>query len=147
MSLLVIDFNYLTGRDGEMVVKELAVVDSRNSRVSSYMFKRPYAWEEVPVFTARMNNSTDHGCNWNDGDILYSELETVLQRITSAAVAIYCLGSQKAEFISGLIDRTVIDIAQLGCPELADISFPTISCTFDVTTSPNKIVHCGQPIH
>ena len=33
--------------------------------------------------------------------------------------------------ISGLIDRTFIDITQLGCPELADISLPAISCTFE----------------
>ena len=33
MSLLVIDFTFLEGRDGELVVKELAVVDSHSNRV------------------------------------------------------------------------------------------------------------------
>jgi hypothetical protein len=74
--------------------------------------------------------SIDYGYNWNDGDILYSELETLLHRETSSAVAIYCFGPQKTAFISGLIDRTVTDITLLGCPELSDIIFPTISCTF-----------------
>jgi len=36
MSLLVIDFTFLEGRDGEFLVKKLAVVDSRSNRVSSY---------------------------------------------------------------------------------------------------------------
>jgi hypothetical protein len=45
MSLLVIDFILLEGRDGELVVKEKAVVDSHSNRVSSYVFKRPYRWE------------------------------------------------------------------------------------------------------
>jgi hypothetical protein len=130
MSLLVIDFTFLEGRDGELVVKELAAVDSGSNRVSSYVLKRPYNWEEVPLFNARMNQAIDHGCNWNDGNILYSELETVLPREASSAVAIYCFGPQKTKFISGLIGRTVIDITQLGCPEVADISLPTISCTF-----------------
>jgi hypothetical protein len=31
---------------------------------------------------------------------------------------------------SGIIDRTVIDVSQLGSPELAGISLPAISCTF-----------------
>jgi hypothetical protein len=62
--------------------------------------------------------------------VIYSELENVLDRETSSAVAIYYFGPKKAAFISGLIDRTVIDIAQLGCPELADIPFSTISCIF-----------------
>ena len=126
-SLLVIDFTYLNGR--EVMVKELAAVDSCN-RVSSYVFKRPYSWVEVPIRNARINQAIDHGCNWNDGAILYSELGTVLQRETSSAVAIYCFGPQKFAFISNFIDRNVIDITQLGCPELGDIIFLTMSCTF-----------------
>ena len=71
ISLLVIDFTFLEGRDGEIVVKELAAVDSQNNRVSSHVFKRPYVWEEVPSFNARMKQAFDHGCNRNDDDVLY----------------------------------------------------------------------------
>ena len=77
-----------------------------------------------------MNQAIDHGCNWNDRDILYSGLGTVLHREASSAVAIYCFGPQKTQSVIGLIDRTVIDITQLGCPPPADISLPVISCTF-----------------
>ncbi len=62
MSLLVIDFTYLDGWDGEMMVKVLAAVDSTWNRVSSYIFQRPYTWDEVSVFNARINHATDHGC-------------------------------------------------------------------------------------
>ena len=48
----------------------------------------PYSWEEVPAFNARMNQAIEHGCNWN-GDVLYSELETVLHREASYVVAVY----------------------------------------------------------
>ena len=130
MSLLVIDFTYLEGRDGELLVKELAAVDSHRNRVSSYIFKKPYGWEEVPMFNARICEAIDHGCNWSVGDVLYSELETVVHREASSAVAIYCFGPLKTQFISGLLDRRVIDIIQLGCPEIADISLASISCTF-----------------
>jgi hypothetical protein len=104
----VIDFTFLEGRDGELVVKELAAVDSNSNRISLYVFKRPYNWEEVPILNARINRAIDHGCNWNDGDILYSELETVLHREASSAVAIYCFGPQKTQFISGLIDLQLL---------------------------------------
>jgi hypothetical protein len=77
-----------------------------------------------------MNHVIDHGCNWNDGDILYSELETVLHRKASSAVAIYCFGPQKTTFISGLIGRTVIDITELGCPQLAYVILRGTCCTF-----------------
>jgi hypothetical protein len=55
MSLLVIDFTYLEGRDGEILVKELAAVDSHSRRGSSYIFKKPYGWEELTQSNARMN--------------------------------------------------------------------------------------------
>ena len=92
----------------------MAAVDSHRNRVSLYIFKKAYGWEEVPMFNARINEAIDHGCNWNDGDVLYSELETVLHREASSAVAIYCFGPLKTQFISGLLERTVIDIMQLG---------------------------------
>jgi len=74
------------------------------------------------VLNARINQAIDHGCNWNDGDILYSELETVLHHEASSAFAIYCFGPQETQIIRGLVDRTVIDITQLECPPLADMS-------------------------
>ena len=82
------------------------------------------------MFNARMNQAIGLACNWSDGDVPYSELETVLHRDVPSAVASYCFRPQKTNFISGLIDRIVIDITQLGCPELPDISLPAISCTF-----------------
>jgi len=66
---------YLEGRDVDIVVKELAAVDSHSNRVTSYVFKRPYGWEEIPMFIGRMNEAIDHWRNWN-GDVIYLELET-----------------------------------------------------------------------
>jgi len=57
MSLLVIEFIFLEGRDGEIDVKELAAVDSHSNRASSYVFKSPYSWEEVPSFNAQINQA------------------------------------------------------------------------------------------
>ena len=63
MSFLVNDFTYLVGKDGELVVKELAAVDSHSNRVSSYVFTRPYSWEELSLFNVGTNEAIDHGCN------------------------------------------------------------------------------------
>jgi len=112
------------------VVKDLAAVDYNNNRFSSYFFKRQYGWEEVPMFNARNNQAIDHGCDLIDGDIPYSELETVLHCESSPAVAIYCFGPLKTKFVSVLIVHTVIDITEIGCPQLSDIILPAISCTF-----------------
>jgi hypothetical protein len=147
MSFLVNDFTFFEERDGELVVKELAIVESHSNRVSLYVCKIPYNWLEVPAFNASMNQAIDHGCNWNDGDVQYSELETVLHREVSSDVGVYCFGPHKTKFISGLMDRTVNDITQLGCPPLVDIFYKASAARLHFTTSSDKFVLCGQPIH
>ena len=42
------------------------------------------------MFNFRMKEAIDHGCNCNGGDVLYTELETVIHREASSAVAICC---------------------------------------------------------
>ena len=130
MSLLVIDFTYLEGKDGELVVKWLAALKSHSNKISSYVFKIPYSWEELSLFNVRMNEAIVHGCNWNYVYVPYSDLEAVLHREVSSAVAIYCFGPVKTEFISSLTNRTVIYITQQGCPSIADTNLSAISCTF-----------------
>ena len=65
----MIDFTYFEGRDGDIVVKELAVVDSNSNIVSTYVFRRPY----------RMIQTIDQGCNLNYDGVLYSEGTAVAQ--------------------------------------------------------------------
>ena len=77
-----------------------------------------------------MNQAIDHGCIWNDGYVTYSELETLLHCEAKSSYSIYCFGTHKTQFIIGPIDRAVIDIIQLGCLQLANISLPAISYMF-----------------
>jgi len=78
-----------------------------------------------------MCEAIDHGCNWDDDDdVLYLDLVTVVHREASSAVAIYFFRPQKSQFINGLVERTVVDIAQLGCPPPTEIRQPALSCTF-----------------
>jgi len=51
MSLLVTEFTYLDGRDGELMVKELADAESHSNRVSSYTFKIPYVGKKYLSLT------------------------------------------------------------------------------------------------
>ena len=94
-----------------------------------------------------MNEAIDHCCNWNDGDILYSELETIVHREILCAVAAYYFGPQKTQFISGIIERTVIDITQIGCPPPTEVSLRAIRRMVTCHKSLNMFVHCGLPIH
>jgi len=82
------------------------------------------------MFSSQLNEAIDHGFNWNEGEVLHLVLETVVHCEASSAVAIYCFGPQKTQFIGGIIESTVIDITHLGCRPHIDISLSTISCTF-----------------
>lgn len=80
------------------------------------------------------------GYHGNDGDILYSELESILNRDASSSLAMYCFEPQKSQFISNLIDRSY-RLSQLWCPQLAELAFPVVTCTFP---SHNKSNYFGD---
>ena len=56
--------------------------------------------------------------------------ENVLHREGSSAIAIYCIGPVKTEFISSLINHTVINSTQLEYPPIVNIILSAIICTF-----------------
>ena len=119
----MIDFTFLEGRDYELVVKGLAAVDSHSNSLITWI-EESVQLGKVPAFNARVNQTIDHGYNWDDGDVLAGNCVT-------SGITVYCFGPHKAQFISGLIHRKFIDINQLVCPPLADITVPGISCTFE----------------
>ena len=51
LSLLVIAFTFLEGRDGELVVKEMAAVGSNSNRVSSYVLTDRMAGKKCHLLT------------------------------------------------------------------------------------------------
>jgi len=61
---VVIDFEFLKGRQGEIVIKELSV--AANNMNDSFRFKSPY--------TMTSHGSDENGLNWEDGHIAYQDL-------------------------------------------------------------------------
>ena len=51
ISLLVIDLTFLEGRDGKLVVMDLALIDTHSNRASSYVFKTPTAGKKYQRLT------------------------------------------------------------------------------------------------
>jgi hypothetical protein len=125
MSVLLVDFKFLHGRDGELVVKKLTVANPRVNLVTTYGFKPPYALKELSKFITNLNKNVGHNCKWNNGTIPYSELKRVLQLETSSATELYCIGSYKTDFIKSITNCTVTDISQVECSTLI-----RMLCTF-----------------
>ena len=120
MSLLVIDFTSWKGNTVNWWSKTWQLSTLITTGSLRMCLKVPTVGKICQCFNVRLNEAIDHGCNWNDGFVPYSDLENVVHSEAYSTVAIYCLGALKTEFISSLINRTVIDITQLGCPPIAD---------------------------
>ena len=60
------------------------------------------------MFNVRMNEAIDHGCDWNDGDVLYSELETVVYREASSALQSIALGLRNHNLSAVLLSVQIL---------------------------------------
>jgi len=76
---VVIDFEFLRGRQNEIVVKELSVTAANVSDI--FRFKSPY--------TMASQDSEENGLNWEDGHIAYHELYTVASEAVAGFAHLY----------------------------------------------------------
>lgn len=72
-----------------------------------------------------MNCEIHYVCNCSYGDILYPEMEIVLNR-EIFLVEICPFESQK----SGFVIKIILDIGQLRSPQHIELNFAVVSCTF-----------------
>jgi len=103
---VVIDYEYLTGAKGEVVVKELSV--AAKDVIHTFHFRNPYPMSP--------HGSEENGLNWDDGIVPYNLLETALGETVARYAHLYSYGAQKCQFLSGLIDRPVLNLEDFGCP-------------------------------
>jgi len=111
MELVVIDFEYLKGRKNEMVVKEAAVAGGNVSE--SFSFEHPYYMAP--------HGSVESGLNWDDGNIPYKKLATVLKEVVANFAHVYSKGQAKCSFLTALLQRTVLDLEEFKCPPVKDL--------------------------
>ena len=117
MEPLVIDFEYLRGRQNEMVVKEAAVAGENVSE--SFRFEPPYYMAP--------HGSPENGLNWDDGCVPYHKLSSVLKEAVAGFAHVYSFGPTKCSFLSALLERTVLDLEDFRCPQAKKLK-PRYSC-------------------
>jgi hypothetical protein len=118
MEPVVIDIEYLKGRQNEMVVKEAAVAGKNISE--TFRFEPPYYMAP--------HGSADSGLNWDDGNISYQKLGPVLKEAVAGFAHIYSVGPAKCGFLTALLQRTVLDLEAFKCPPAQDLN-STYTCT------------------
>jgi hypothetical protein len=136
--MLIIDISCLRGSDGELVIKELALLGSNTKAcwktVQTYMFSPPYPEYQILEHIKKSNAwATEHSHNicWNDGIIPYSKLPWILQDSLLHHKTIYTKGSEKSVILSQMTGRNVIDLTTMGCPKADQLITPRlITCSF-----------------
>jgi len=106
---VVIDFEYLKGRQNEIVVKIISVA-SRNL-TDSFRFKSHY--------NMATHGSDENGLNWDDGHINYHELFTVVSEAVAGFAHLYSYGVTKCKFLAELLGRPVRNLQDFNRPKPA----------------------------
>src|SRR5688572_29029286 len=109
MPYCIIDIECLRGRNGDLIIKEMAIVNPYTRQVQSFLFRAPYSWKCLPAKVKGCNRwLTDclHGLRWDDGYIPYHELKGILSQATKNCV-IYAKGVEKVKLLAGILNGEV----------------------------------------
>ena len=104
---VVIDFEFLKVRQGDIVVKEISV--AANNMNDSFRFKSPY--------TMTSHSSEENGLNLEHGHIAYHDLYTVVIEAVAGFAHLYCYGITKCKFHTELLGRPILNLQDFNCPQ------------------------------
>ena len=123
-----IDLEFVPGNN-EQVIKEAPIV-SDDVHIH-FLFRPPYHMEP--------HGSKENGLNWDDGFILYSQVQTVLTEALAPFDYLYAKGEDKCLFLGYILNRPIQDLEAHQCPDpserksdshcqLTCHSFPNMRC-------------------
>src|SRR5437868_8799489 len=121
---VIVDVECFYGKDGELVIKELAIVNPVTNQTQSYIFNSPYEWETIPEKfkgTNRWLTRNFHRMQWEEGHIPYAKLPQILIWDTMGC-NIYAKGLEKVKMLATIVGREVLNLEKYGCPKLKDIN-------------------------
>src|SRR5437868_1505328 len=107
LPIYVVDIECLLGVSGADIVKELAIVkiavcnNALHLQMQSWLFKPPYAWQNLNGKQKKTNNwltNNRHGIKWSDGDVEYEKFHEVLRRSIPSQSAVYIKGLKKSNY-------------------------------------------------
>jgi hypothetical protein len=155
--MIVIEIACLWGRDGELVIKEASILAHENNitggcsrSTTTYRFLPPYPEGELSEQVKSTNNwvkSRLHKISWNQGKVKYSQLSTTLKFAIKyyETSKIYAKGHEKSLLLTGLLGKSVIDLATLGCPKaeiMENIPMSWTTCDFPHTFEQCTLSRC-----
>lgn len=129
--LIVVEFQGFKDNNNSYVVKELALGALSPYWTRRYLFKPPYEFDELDRKVQISNNWCSrnlHGLRWEEGDLDYSSLESLLKSETELYGLIVTKGAEKKRFLESLLGKNVIDMDVILPLRLSRLSDPKTKC-------------------
>ena len=102
---VVIDFEFLRGRQNEIVVKKLSVAAAVSE---TFRFKSPY--------NMASQGSDENRLNWEDGHIAYHELYTFASESVAGFDHLYAYVISKCKLLTQLLGRPILNLQDFNFP-------------------------------
>lgn len=110
---LILDIQFFKNGQNKFIPKELAAFNGH--RVSHYVFKSPFPFENLPVELRKQNNwltANLHGLNWTVGFTPFYQFKKIMASLTENEDVIFVKGREKAEFIRKFTRRQVLELPE-----------------------------------
>lgn len=99
----------------------------------TWSFQPPYAWQDMLPEIRRKSMWTCrhmHQIEWNDGNEPYDHLVSNVKVVLppEAEARLFTKGIRKAEFLTTILNRPVLELGQLGCPRIGQLKETPFKC-------------------
>lgn len=115
MTSFAVDFQFFKQPGGDIIVKELAIIDLNQSEPLVRLFKPPFEWRRLSEKYKRENTwlrSSVHGLAWDSGDVDYKEISSLIREVLGKS-QVYVIGSMKKKYLKRF-GFNPIDVTDLG---------------------------------
>jgi hypothetical protein len=102
----VVDYEFLTGAQGEEVIKELSVAGE--NVLQTFHFQSPYPMAP--------HSSRENGISWDDGNLEFKKLYEALSKAVSGYAHLYAYGEEKCKFLKSLLTQPIRNLEDFDCP-------------------------------
>lgn len=121
MTSAIIEFEGFQLHPYIFIVKELSFYAVENGYHSRWTFLPPCHWDSLPPQKRKSYAwfiQNGHLLSWNSGKLPYTSLRVILTSLFASYTTLYTKGPEKAKFLQKLSGRPILDLNQLGCPNV-----------------------------
>lgn len=121
----IIEFQAFRDNNDKFIIKELVIFDVATQIPYSFIFKPPYSFKTCNDKSRRTNNWLSkhyHNISWSEGNIDYSECESLIKEQCNHFNTIFTTGTEKAQWLSTLTNCLVVDLKLPNCCRYIDVS-------------------------